>query len=103
MDLVQFSEIINHDNLTRNMKMYFDEHIAMYNIINNYNIGTDISAQQDGASIMYTVLPKSGYDADKLLEVLSNAVISIYQHCYNIDACKLGNTIVIHLKKTSSL
>jgi len=102
MDMIEFSQIINHDNLKRNMSQYFDEHVAMYNVICNYDIGIDINAKGNDTSIVYTVLPKSSCDVNKLLEVLSAAVISIYQKCYVIHIAKIGNTLDINLVKTSS-
>jgi len=86
--MYEFSTIINHDNLERNMKLFFDEHIAMYNIICKFNIGIDISTCADETSITYKVVPFDSNDMDKLLDILSQATVSIYGHRYTINITK---------------
>lgn len=92
MDLIAFSKNVVHDDFVQNIRKYFDENIAMYNIIDRYNIGVDVSAHVDATSIVYVVKTEEMCDTDHILDMLANATISLYGHQYNIiisqNSCK---------------
>jgi ferredoxin-fold anticodon binding domain-containing protein len=92
-----FSQNVKHDDVIYNMKMFFDQHIAMYNIIDKYNIGEEVSAQSDKKSITYRVVPFDTCDIDNIISSLTNATISLYKNRFNINIIKDGNALIISL------
>ena len=97
--IYEISNSINHDDVRRNMELFFDEHMAMCNIISSYQIGIDVTSHADQTSITYKILPYDNHDIESLIEILSNATMTIYGHKYNISVHKEKDKLCIELKE----
>ena len=85
------------------MELFFDEHMAMCNIISCFQIGTDISSHANQTSITYKIVPHEDQDIETLINVLSTAIVTIYGHCYNILTLREDNKICLTLTEKKLL
>jgi len=82
VDIISLSKTIKHDNIFNNMAKFFDENIAICNIMSMYNITCDVSTSTDMTAITYIF---NSSDTENLMNILSNAAISIYGHMYVVN------------------
>ena len=102
VDRINFTKSINSDDLATNVKLFFDQIMALYNLIGRYQ-GMDISTETDDSpSIRFIMVTESEEEANILYANLKDRIIPIYGHTYTAHMVKNINSIHIELIETAS-
>ena len=105
-NMVDFTNSIDYNVPKHNiMNDFFDEHMAIYNLIKYYKIGIQVSAISDGTSIVYNIRPNENYSIEFIKDTIRNNTISVYGHLYNIvevDSAD-ANMLALTLKEKATI
>ena len=102
LDMVEFVGSMEYNVPKHNiMTDFFNEQIALYQLIKLYKIGVQLSAHVNGASVIYTIRPNNNYSIEFIKNILKTHTISLYGHNYNIIEVEGGleNTLSLTLKE----
>jgi hypothetical protein len=95
MDRIVFVQSIEYEDFEKSIVRFFDENMALYNLVGEYQCG--ITGNVDDASISFDLKFDEIRDIEKIYSVISGQTISIYGHMYSIEAMLEADTINIKL------
>ena len=81
MDRLDFVKSINHDNFENTIRNFFDQTMALYNLIGARE-DIDISSKEKNQDIEFILLTNSEEEAEQLYYSIENHSISIYGKMY---------------------
>lgn len=102
MDHIDFIKSIDNDNLENNIKLFFDQIMALYNLIGVYQ-GMDISTEiDDTSSIRFIMVIDTEDEAKALYTALCDKIIPIYDHKYIARLSQTNNSLNVELVEEAS-
>lgn len=98
IDRLNFAKSINHDNFERNIIHFFDQTMALYNLIGARD-DLDISANGnvEEKTIEFILLSDNNKEAKELYSLIEGHNIPIYGHNYLPELRNVKNTVHIAL------
>jgi hypothetical protein len=99
MTLEEFKNIISYTTDEQYVK-YFDEHILLYEFLNNRFAPGDISidVHQNPKSITYKIIPRVKLEQSYLSETLNMLEISLFNRNFLVASRLEDGNIIINLK-----
>lgn len=98
MDRLQFVKSIGYDNFKESIVRFFDENMALYNLVGEYKNINCITGNVDDKSITFDLKFNNVSDSNKMyLGISENESICIYGCTYKIEVNLNGDTINIRL------
>lgn len=101
MNRVNFSKTINYNNFEENIVSFFDQVMALYDLIGR-NCDMNISTESDPTSIRFVLLADDDEEASLLYNNIRDKVIPIYGHKYKAELSKFDNSLNIQLVEEAS-
>lgn len=103
MDHIRFAKSINANDLEYILKTFFDQVIALYNLVDS-KFDLDISAETVNTtpSIRFIMLTNSVEEAEFAYSSLCNNIIKVYGHTYVAQLIKNDNSIYVELVEKAS-
>ena len=96
-DRLNFAKSINHDNFERNIQNFFDQTMALYNLLGSRD-DIDISANStENKNIEFILLTDSKEEANQLYDMIDGHTIPIYGHLYKPELRHSKNSVHIAL------
>lgn len=104
-DVLDFMKKIDYNNFVEGVTKYFDEAMAMYNVIGYLDISHIHFYDEElpTTEIRYIVEPTDIQGIEHLVSALSNSTITVYGNVYNIHIMINANTLDITLIRIKSL
>lgn len=98
MDRLQFVQSIGYENFEKSIVRFFDENMALYNLIGEYKNINCITGNVDDKSITFDIKFDNISDSEKMCLIICNSKpICIYGGTYRIEANLDRDTINIRL------
>ena len=95
-DSVEFTNSIQIPEQTNAITRFFDEYMALYNIIGSYSNIQNISGEiKNGIAIAFRVQFESEQDAIATNKIFSNTQIEVFGRQFMISKQLIGNVIEI--------
>ena len=100
-DILNFINSIGYSNFKESVTTFFDENIALYNLIGNYNIithnecPTQIDGKIDRSSIKFILSFEKEEDAKKMYNIMNGAIITVFNRVFHTVETLLGSSIEI--------
>ena len=96
MDRLAFVKSIGYNDFEKSIVRFFDENMALYNLVGEYQNIDCITGNVDGKSITFDLKFNNQEDSETMYSIIYGNIICIYGHLYSIE-CKL-NTNMINIK-----
>lgn len=101
MDRIDFTKSINFSNFEVDVNAFFDQIMALYNIVGNS--GMDIITESDQkSSIRFILLPNNNKEAEILYNAIGSRNIYIYGHSFRSELSKVDDRLIIFLSENAS-
>lgn len=97
MDRILFVKSIEYDDFEKSIVRFFDENMALYNLVGEYQNIDCITGNVDGKSISFDLKFNNEEDSSKMYSIINDKEICIYGHLYSIRPTLKSNTINIQL------
>ena len=100
-DILNFINSIGYSNFKESVTTFFDENIALYNLIGNYNIithnecPTQIDGKIDRSSIKFILTFDNEEDAKKMHKIMNGSVINVFGRNFHTSQTLYGSSIEI--------
>ena len=102
MDHINFIKSINSNDLETHIKMFFDQIMALYNLIGTYQ-GMNISTEtNNSSSIRFIMVTDTEEEAQALYSALCGKIIPIYGHRYIAQLSQMDNALNVELIEKAS-
>lgn len=97
MDIIQFINSIGYSNFESTVTTFFDENMALYNLVGGYSADFHINGEvvEDGSSIRFILDFKSKKDAKKMYDIISDKYIIIFNKRFDINETLIGPQIIV--------
>lgn len=101
MDTLEFAKNIPAEKLAEIFKNYFEQHMAVYDILRGMEFISINSVTIDKASIIYSIKLLDEKDKDNLMHKLqvSSGLLNIYGKTYKPDIYINGDLLCITINK----
>lgn len=101
MDALEFAKNIPAEKLAEIFKNYFEQHMAVYDILRGIEFISLKSVDINKASIIYSVKVLNDKDKDRLINKLhsSSGSLNIYGRTYKPDVFLNGDLLCITISK----
>lgn len=101
MDTLEFAKEIPAQKLAEIFRDYFEQHMAVYDMLKGVEFGSINSVDMDKASIIYSVKVLNQRDKDNLLNKLTDSSISLnmYGRSYTPSVYINGDLLCITIDK----
>ena len=101
MDTLEFAKEIPAQKLAEIFRDYFEQHMAVYDMLKGVEFGSINSVDMDKASIIYSVKVLNQRDKDNLLNKLTDSSISLnmYERSYTPSVYINGDLLCITIDK----
>lgn len=97
MDRIEFVQSIDYENFEKSIVRFFDENMALYNLVGEYkNIGC-ITGNVDGSSITFDLTFNNKKDSKKMQAIIKDKVVCIFECKYSIESIVSNKTLNIKL------
>ena len=100
-DILNFINSIGYSNFKESVTTFFDENIALYNIIGDYTIithneyPTQINGKIDRSSIKFILTFDSEENAKKMHEIMNGSIINVFNRNFQTRQTLYGSSIEI--------
>lgn len=97
MDIIQFINSIGYSNFERSVTTFFDENMALYNLVGNYCADFHIVGEviEDQSSIRFKLNFESKKDAKKMCESINGKYITVFDKKFNISETLKGSQVIV--------
>lgn len=101
MDTLEFAKEIPAQKLAEIFRDYFEQHMAVYDILKGVEFGSINSIDMDTASIIYSVKVLNQEDKNNLLNKLtdSSGSLNMYGRTYTPSVYMNGDLLCITIQK----
>jgi len=101
LERIDFTKSIESQNFNRDVVVYFDEVMALYDLVGDYEISS-ISSYNNSCNMNFNLLFSSEETAKEVERYLNNSEITIYNKTYNVVSNRMDNNIFLNLIKRVS-
>lgn len=97
MDIIDFINSIGYSNFESTVTKFFDENIALYNLVGEYCADFNINGEEveDRSSIRFVLDFKSSKDAKKVFDEISDKYIIVFNRRFDIKETLVGPQIIV--------
>ena len=103
MDRLQFVQSIEYNDFKKSIVRFFDENMALYNLIGEYENINCITGNVNDSSITFDLKFNDEYDSKKMHDIIYDKSVCIYCHEYFIKCILNKNIININLIETATI
>jgi hypothetical protein len=97
MDRLEFVKSIEYEDFQKSIVGFFDENMALYNLVGEYQNINCITGNVNDKSITFDLKFNEIEDSEKMYSLMNGTSTCIYGHLYSIDCNLNNNTINIKL------
>lgn len=94
MDIEQFIKSIGYSNFESAVVTFFDENMALYNLVGEYT-DLQINGEVQGSSIKFNLNFKSKKDAKKMNELISDRILVVFDRRFIVNGTLNGSSITV--------
>lgn len=98
---IDFAKSINCDDFANRIRLFFDQIIALYNLVGRFST-IDISTDSDDTSIRFIILSESVDEAIAIYSVLDQRVVNIYKRQFITKITRNDKYLNIELSEVAS-
>lgn len=107
MNILEFINSIEYSDVSKCVSEFFDENVALYNMVRNYimltqneynaQVGEEISI--DGSSIRFTFKFNNDNDAVSMYNHTNDSMIRVFNSIFHVNQTLSGSQIIVELIK----